>query len=142
MSLSPTQLVERFYNEVWNGADEALARETLHPDFRFRASLGPEIFGPEGFIDYMRAIHRALAGYRCAIQEIVEQGHRAAVRLRFAGLHRAPLFGVAATGRQISWSGAAFVTTAGGQIVGLWVLGDVDAVKQQLGIANALDVSS
>jgi hypothetical protein len=32
----------------------------------------------------------------------------------------------------IRWVGGAFFTTDGRQIVELWVLGDVDSVKQQL----------
>src|SRR5262245_10725060 len=55
MEITPRALVERFYYEVWNRADERVAREILHPKFRFRASLGPERRGPEDFIDYMRS---------------------------------------------------------------------------------------
>lgn len=132
MATTPTRLIERFYHEVWNEADEAVAREILHPGFRFRASLGPEKTGPEGFIEYMRLIHAALSGYTCTILDVIEQGDRAAARLRFAGLHRGTFFGVAPTGREIAWSGAAFFATDGSRITSLWVLGDVDAVKQQL----------
>ena len=136
MPTPPSRLIERFYHEVWNEANEAVAREILHPEFRFRASLGPEKLGPDGFIEYMRLIHPALSGYTCTIEDIIEQGERAAARMRFAGLHRGTLFGVAPTGRPIAWSGAAFFTTDGRQITSLWVLGDVDAVKQQLGQGN------
>ena len=50
MGTDPQHLVERFYNEVWNQADETVAREILAEDFRFRGSLGPEKFGQDGFI--------------------------------------------------------------------------------------------
>jgi hypothetical protein len=43
---TPAELVRRFYDEVWNRRDEAVAREILHRDFRFRGSLGPELRGP------------------------------------------------------------------------------------------------
>jgi len=133
------QLVERFYHEVWNQADEHVARLILDPEFRFRASLGPEKHGPEGFIGYMRLIHAALADYTCEIEDIVEDVPRAAARMRFSGRHRGTLFGVAATGLHIAWSGAAFFDTNGGKITALWVLGDVDSVKQQLGLNTAID---
>ena len=139
MTSSASQLVERFYHDVWNRADEAVAREILDPGFRFRASLGPEKVGPDGFIDYMRLIHAALSGYTCTILDIVEQGERAAVRLQFAGIHQGAFFGVPATGRAIAWSGAAFFATGGSRITALWVLGDVDAVKQQLGLRGGAD---
>lgn len=132
---APAELVESFYGEVWNKADEDAARALLHPEFLFHASLGPEIKGPEGFIEYMRAVHAALEGFTCEIGGILEDGSHAAARLRFHGTHRAPLFGVEATGNRIEWGGAAFFNTDGKQITELWVLGDIDAVKRQLGAA-------
>ena len=65
MEVRAGRLVQRFYHEVWNAADEAVAREILHADLRFKPSRGPVRTGPEGFIDYMRSIHAVLAGYRC-----------------------------------------------------------------------------
>jgi hypothetical protein len=38
---STKTLVERFYYQVWNRANENAAREILHAEFRFRGSLGP-----------------------------------------------------------------------------------------------------
>jgi predicted ester cyclase len=131
------RLVGRFYDEVWNRADEAVAREILHPAFRFRASLGPERTGPDGFIAYLRAVHAALGAYTCVVEELVACEGRTAARMRFSGLHRGAFFGVAATGRTITWAGAAFFHTDATQIASLWVLGDVDGVKQQLGAAAA-----
>jgi predicted ester cyclase len=133
MKVSTTRLVERFYQEVWNKADEAVAGEILHPDFHFRASLGLERLGLAGFVDYMRSIHAALADYTCVIEDLIATERRAAARLRFCGIHRGPFFGVAPTSREISWSGAAFFTTDRSRITELWVLGDIDAVKRQLG---------
>ena len=132
MQLTPKQLVERFYHQVWNNADAARAREILHPGFRFRGSLGSEKRGPEGFIAYMQAVHTALANYTCVIEDLVTTDDRAAVRLTFHGEHQNEFFGVPATGRRIEWAGAAFFTCDGGRITELWVLGDLDAVRQQL----------
>lgn len=132
MPVSPQTLVERFYFEVWNCADEDVAREILHPAFRFRASLGPERLGPEGFIDYMRSIHAALANYTCVIDDLIVTKKRAAARMTFRGLHRGRFFETEPTGREVVWAGGAFFATDGTQIVELWVLGDVDSVKQQL----------
>ena len=142
MTTSPKALVERFYFEVWNRADEQVAREILHPDFRFRASLGPERRGPDGFIGYMRSIHAALADYTCIIEDLIVTESRAAAHMTFKGLHSGRFFEVQPTGREIRWAGAAFFTTDGKQIVELWVLGDVDSVKQQLNARSGADFSS
>ena len=134
--VSPTRFVERFYAEVWNRADEAVAHEILSADFRFRASLGLETIGLSGFIGYMRSIHAALGNYTCTIIDMVEQADRVAARMRFSGLHRAEFLGVQATGREIVWSGAAFFRITANAISELWVLGDVNAVKRQLGLID------
>jgi len=139
MDTSPRALVERFYHQVWNRADEAAAREILHKDFVFRASLGPEHTGPDGFIQYLRAVHQALGGYQCIIEELIESKRHAAVRLRFLGVHHDTFFGVPATGKRIEWCGAGFFATDTGKITRLWVIGDVDAVKRQLGAASNAD---
>jgi steroid delta-isomerase-like uncharacterized protein len=132
VSPKPRELVERFYHVVWNQADEAEAGKILSPDFRFRASLGPELRGPGGFIAYLRSVHAALQNFVCIIEEVIETDDRAAARMSFRGTHRAKFFGVEPTGREIRWAGAAFFTVRDGQISELWVLGDVEAVRRQL----------
>jgi predicted ester cyclase len=131
-SATPRDLVERFYHEVWNRADERAARDILDPDFRFRASLGPELRGPDGFIVYLRAVHAAVGNFTCTIEDLVATPDRAAAKMAFRGTHRGTFFGVAATGRDVHWSGAAFFTIGGGRITELWVLGDIDGLKRQL----------
>ena len=129
----PRRLVERFYYDVWNRGDQTAAREILDPDFRFRGSLGPERIGPDGFIEYMRSIRTALADFECIIDDLIEADMRVAARMRFRGIHSGQFFGMPATGQEIIWSGAAFFTMDRGRIAEVWVLGDIDAVKQQLG---------
>jgi predicted ester cyclase len=127
-----TELVERFYNLVWNKADETEARRILARDFRFRGSLGPELRGPDGFIAYMRSVHAALGGFTCQIEEVIAAGDQAAARMSFYGRHRGRFFGIEPSGREIRWSGAAFFKTRGGTIIELWVLGDIEEVRRQL----------
>jgi steroid delta-isomerase-like uncharacterized protein len=134
----PRRLIERFYYEVWNKGDEAVAREIIDPDFRFRGSLGSERIALDGFIGYMRSVRTALADYHCIIDDLIESDLRAAARMRFRGIHCGEIFGVPASGREIMWSGAAFFTTGEHRITELWVLGDVDSLKQQLGASEAL----
>ena len=130
--MNTRELVEAFYFEVWNRADETRAREVLADAFRFRGSLGAERTGPEGFIAYMRDVHRALADYRCVIEDLVTDESRAAARMRFTGRHRAEFLGFPPTGRQITWAGAAFFTREDGRITDLWVLGDLVELRRQL----------
>lgn len=130
---SPKALVESFYTDVWNRRDTARAQQIIATDFRFRGSLGPEKRGIEGFLAYVEAVHAALGGYTCEIQDLIETPQRVAARMVFRGMHQAEFFGVPATRKTIEWSGAAFFTIRDGQLAELWVLGDIDAIKAQLG---------
>ncbi|MEM7426010.1 MAG: ester cyclase [Pseudomonadota bacterium] len=132
--MTPADLVHRFYAEIWNRQSEEAAREVLAEDFRFRGSLGPERQGVDGFLEYVHSVHAAIADYVCIIDDLIEGPGRAAARMRFRGIHQAEFFGVAATGKQIEWAGAAFFTMEGARIEALWVLGDVDSVRRQLGV--------
>jgi hypothetical protein len=50
MSALPKGLVEFVYFEVWNRADEDVARIILNPDFRFRIShLVPSLLDQRAF---------------------------------------------------------------------------------------------
>ena len=48
MTTVAQKLVERFYFEVWNQANEHVAREILHREFRFRGSLARNDADPTG----------------------------------------------------------------------------------------------
>jgi len=126
-------LVELFYNDIWNRRDYAVANDLLAVDFRFRGSLGDKTVGIPAFLAYVDSVHAALADYRCTIEELIADKQRASARMMFSGRHRAPLLGVAATGREVSWAGAAFFTVARDRIESLWVLGDLAGLKRQLG---------
>jgi steroid delta-isomerase-like uncharacterized protein len=128
-------LVRRFYDDLWNQANEAIAHEILHPALTFRGSLGPQRSGPDGFVGYLREVRTALADFRCIIEDLITTDCRVAARMTFTGTHRATFFGVAATGQTITWSGAAFFNIADQRIKDIWVLGNIDSIKQKLGVS-------
>lgn len=130
---TPDLLVRRFYNELWNQANEAIAPEILTAQFRFRGSLGAEKSGIAGFLGYLRDLHRALGDYECLILDLITDHDRAAARMKFRGQHQAEFFDVPATGAQVEWEGAAFFMIKTGKIDSLWVLGDLNSLKAQLG---------
>ncbi|WP_217352051.1 ester cyclase, partial [Ruegeria sp. HKCCA6837] len=132
----PKTLVESFYADVWNRRDFDVAHDIIAADFGFRGSLGSEKKGIDGFLEYVDAVHAALGNYTCIINDLVLTDDRVAARMTFRGTHQAEFFGVAATKREIEWAGAAFFTLSGNKLSQLWVLGDVDAVKQQLGASS------
>lgn len=131
--MSPGSQVRAFYAEIWEAGRLDRIAALMSPALIFRGSLGVDLHGRDAFAGYVRQVRGALAGYRCEIINIVEAETKAAARMRFSGLHvGGPLLGIAPTGREVAWDGAAFFDCAGGMINELWVLGDVDGLRAQL----------
>ena len=130
--MTPRRAVESFYDRIWNRMDKAAIPELILPDFTFRGSLGPTMTGHAAFAAYVDRVTGALAGYRCTILDLVTESDRAFARMRFEGIHRAPFLGFAPTGRRLAWAGAALFTLKSDKIVDLWVLGDLQGLREQL----------
>ena len=132
--MSVPHLVEAFYARIWNAGDLAAASDLLSEEFCFRGSLGREMRGRDAFLEYVRSVRTALAGYRCEILDCVAEGDKAFAKMRFGGVHVAPLRGYQPTRRPVHWHGAALFHFEAGCISELWVLGDLtglDAVLQE-----------
>jgi steroid delta-isomerase-like uncharacterized protein len=125
-------LVRRFYKEVWNRGDKAKIPELLHESFTFRGSLGQTKCGHDGFAEYVEFVRDALSEYRCEIQEIVCEGSRVFAKVLFSGVHRKTFLGYPATFKRVQWVGAALFKVDGNKVSDLWVLGDLDALREQL----------
>ena len=71
-------------------------------------------------------------------EDIVIQDNKAAVRFKSSGIHKSEFFGVSGTGHEVWWQGATFFTfnEDGTRIKEIWVLGDVDSLKHQLGASS------
>ncbi len=126
------RLIERFYGRVWNEWDGDVAREILSPDIVFRGSLGVDVRGHDGFLGYVALIRAAFPDFHNKIEEIIAEDAHAAARLTYSGTHKGELFWTPATGRAITYAGAAFFRFSDGKIAEIWVLGDRMALMEQI----------
>jgi predicted ester cyclase/ribosomal protein S18 acetylase RimI-like enzyme len=125
-------LVRRFYRDVWDAHDRDAIPDLLTDDFRFRGSLGRESVGIEAFAEYVDSVHESLGEYHCEIEELVSEGDRSFARMTFSGIHRGTLLGHPPTGKRVAWRGAALFRARGERLESLWVLGDLDSLREQL----------
>ena len=132
-NLDSKELVRRYYEELWNQWNFALADTLIDADIAFRGSLGTEVRGRAGFTGYMESVRAAFPDFRNTIEEMIAEGDALAARLTYEGTHRGALFGVPPTGRRIRYAGVAIFHFNGGRIVRGWVLGDTAGLKAQLG---------
>jgi steroid delta-isomerase-like uncharacterized protein len=127
------QLVRRFFDEMWNPWNFAKAEELLDENIVFRGTLGSELKGRDAFRVYMRKVQSAFPDFHNAILQLTAEDDRVVARTMYRGTHRGEIFGVAPTGKEISYAGAAFFRMAGGKIIHGWVLVDLLPLLRQLG---------
>jgi predicted ester cyclase len=131
------KLVERFYYRGWNHRDPAVLRDCLAPNVKFRGGLGMKRgSGVEKYIAHVKNVQNTIARYSIGIDDMVVSGNgtKVAVRCTSRGLHSGTFFGVKGHGCEVFWTNAAFLTIDGqGKIVDLWILGDMDCLKHQVG---------
>jgi steroid delta-isomerase-like uncharacterized protein len=130
------ELVRRFYAAVWNRWDDTAVNELLDEHFVFRGSLGDQVRGRDGFRSYRDKIRTAFPDFHNQIVDLVASGDRAAARLCCSGHHQGEVLGIAPTGARVAYEGAAFFTASDGQLAEVWVLGDVDGLRRQLGAGS------
>lgn len=127
------QLVETFFNVMWNSWSEETMREILTADIDFRGSIGLHVTGYDGFQGYMQTIRDAFPDFHNRIDDIIATEDRAVARLTYSGTHQGELLGHAPTGRRIEYAGVAMFTITSDGISKVWVLGDLWGLMQQIG---------
>lgn len=133
VTLSPQkELVRIFYEEMWDRADKSLIPTIFHPGFTFRGSLGPTLTGYDEFAGYVDWVTGSLGNYKTDILMLLEEGSRVSGKMRFHGIHRRDLFGVAPTGKHVWWTGMPIFTFESGKVRDLFVLGDIHGLIAQL----------
>jgi predicted ester cyclase len=126
------EIVRIFYKDMWDHADKTVIPRIFHHDFTFRGSLGPVLRGHEQFAGYVDMVTQALGQYTTDILDLVEEGDKVFGKVRFHGVHRKELLGVAPTGMHVWWYGVPMFTFEDGKVRDLWVLGDVHGLLARL----------
>jgi predicted ester cyclase len=133
VKLSPQkETVRVFYKELWDHADKSLIPKLFHEGFTFRGSLGPTLVGYEQFAGYVDWVTGALAQYTTDILALLEDGNRVSGKMRFHGIQRREMFGVAPSGRHVWWIGMPIFTFDGPKVRDLYVLGDIYGLIERM----------
>jgi len=126
------QIIEEYYDVLWNEKKLDQANTFLHSTITFRGSLGMRVEGINGFCDYAKMLFSAFPNLYHVIEDVVIEGDKAAVRVVYTGTHTGKLFGFEPTGNRIRYSGASFFKFENEKIIDIWVLGDLNALYGQL----------
>ena len=124
--------VETLYR-AFSEQDPDLVDAVLAPhweDIPLAPGQGP---GPAGIKPIIRSIAAAFPDVRIVIHDMVQEPGKIGVRAEICGTHLGELFGVAPTGRRVTFRLHEFHTLANGLVTSTWHLEDWFGLFLQLG---------
>ena len=137
MSLENEALARRFFEELCNGRDAAVADEIVADDYVSHGPQAPPAEGPDGVKARVAVYQDALDGY-WDVQEIQSTGDRVVIRWIGRGTHNGELMGVSPTGAKIAVEAITILRIADGKIAEEWTVWDALGLLQQIGAVPVL----
>jgi steroid delta-isomerase-like uncharacterized protein len=124
------QAVRRIYDEAVNAGRAEVLADLVSPEF-----TGPDgSRGPAAFAANVAALRAGFPDIRFAIEQVVAEGGRVAVRWTWTGTHTGTFRGFAATGKAVHDTGLVLYTFADGKVVDAVIETDRLGVLQQIGV--------
>jgi predicted ester cyclase len=127
--MTPSDLVRRWYEEVWNQGRLDVCDELFTPNYRHPGQPLPGPIGPKRVVDSYR---RAFPDIRFTIEDMIADGPRVASRLTFRGTHLGVLDDLAPTGRTVEVRAIGIFHVEGDRLAKHWGLFDENALRRQL----------
>jgi steroid delta-isomerase-like uncharacterized protein len=132
------RLIQRWFDEVWNHQSEAAIDALFHPEGKSHGfpDIDSVLVGPEAF----KAVHRNFCGafpdLHVALEEVLTEGDRVAVRFKVNMTHNGDHLGFPATGKKTTLVGSTFAIVKDGKIVEGWNYMNLGAFMQNLQAAT------
>lgn len=125
-------VIRRFYDELWNQWNLDVANEIVVPDVRFRGSLGTTLVGVDALKRYVEHVRSAFPDWENRVDDLIAEGDKVVTRMTWTGTHSGELFGVAATGRRVTYVGAGIFHLHDAKIHDAWIVGDTQELWRTL----------
>lgn len=139
MSTAENQsLVHRFFADVCNGRDLAVADELFAADHAYHDPFIPTGAGPEGMKQVIAPYHAAFSDAQWTVAETIAADDTVVTRWSATGTHDGALAGIPPTGKRVAVSGIWLHRVGGGTIVESWNNWDSLGLLQQIGVVPAL----
>ncbi|MBA2277455.1 MAG: ester cyclase [Chloroflexia bacterium] len=126
-------LVRRWYDEFINGHDVDVLDALLAPDFVSHFLSGETGRSRDELKQIDGAMYAAFPDLRVAVEDMVVEGDRVAVRYSSQGTHGGNALGVPATGKAIAGTSMDIFRIADGKIAERWAELDFTGLLRQIG---------
>jgi steroid delta-isomerase-like uncharacterized protein len=129
------QLMERWFQEVWNEGRIQTVYDLLAPNGVARGQRGgsSEIRGPEEFAKFVHEIRGAFPDTTLQVEDILGAGDKVVIRWSAVMTHSGAAFGVPATGKSVRTQGVTIARIKDGKIIEGWDNWDQLGLLEQIG---------
>ena len=137
-----TQLVRRWFDELFNRGDLAVADEILADGVSYDGpqSLSPsDVTGPTDIKAYVETYQTAFPDLYYTVEDITATDGEVRVRWSAMGTHENDLFGIEPTGEGFTVDGINVFSVADGRITDVYAQWDTLKMVQELGVVAAMD---
>jgi len=135
----PKGITRRMVEEVFNMGRLDVIDEIIAPGYvGHDPALPQDVAGPDGERDLVRGYRAAFSDLTLTIDDQIAEGDRVVTRWTARGTHSGDLWGIAATGKEVTVTGTAIDRIEDGRIVESWSHWDALGLMQQLGVARAM----
>lgn len=138
MTTELVRVLERLYEDVWNGANPDRAAELVHEEYRIHdRALAEELRGPELYRTLATTTREIFPDATFTIEDTVASAEKVAVRWTMAGTHEGPAFGVDATFERVEFTAIEINRFEQGKLVETWTQSDQLGLMEQVGAIPA-----
>jgi steroid delta-isomerase-like uncharacterized protein len=135
MSDQNKDLARRFYGEVVSTGDVDRVTEFCTADFVEHEELPPGTpDGPEGVKAFVRMYREGFPDLKADVEDMVEEGDRLSVRVRYTGTHDGDFMGIPPTHKHIDIEALDIVRIVDGKAAEHWGATDRLGLMQQIGV--------
>lgn len=126
------QAVETFYR-AFNDKNPDLVDEVLAPSWNDIPLAPGQCAGPEGVKPIIRSVAQAFPDVQVTVHDMIQEPGRIAVRAEISGTHLGEIFGIAPTGKKVTFRLHEFHTIDGDRLTTTWHMEDWFGLFLQLG---------
>ena len=133
MSAENKAILRRFFEDLFNTGNLAVADEIVATDYLNHNAAPGETPGREGLKQFVAAVRTAFPDLHFTVEDQIAEGDKVVTRFTGRGTHRGEFMGIPPTGKAFAISGIGLYRLADGKIVEDRVQEDTLGMLQQLG---------
>ena len=131
-SLTPQDVVKRWFERVWNARDKSAIPAMMAEDAVAHLAGGAQVRGIAQFSEFQEMFLAAFPDLSVRVLRSVGDDTQACLHWEVSGTHKGDFAGIATTNRKVTFSGMSFVTVLDGKITEGWDCWDYGALTTTL----------